>query len=346
LVIGPRWQGQWTEYCAAALRSLGHQTQMIYYDRAVEDHILAAQLRLPNGVLRKSFGAVDKRWLSLISRRTVRQVKSFAPDLVLLLKGDLLAPEFLAEIKHLAGAKLVTWWLDDPFRFRDFIPALDLIDNFFIFDRSYIPALLEHGAKAATYLPCACAIDVLRPLGLSAADRQQYGSQVSFVGCHYPQREAILSALESFELGIWGPGWRRNLPADRTALRSAYRGWATPQQAVKIYNASATCLNIHHQQTRDGGLNFRTFELAACGAFQLVDYVPGLEDLFVPGAEIVCFHEVAELCQQVRYYLDHPAERASIAARGHQRLERDHTIHVRMKTILKTVSLQTGHRLS
>lgn len=336
-VVGPHWHGQWTEYCVAALQNLGHEVSMFYYDRRFEDFWLGTRVRLsPSKNSLKLFESLNKQSLKLIHRQLLKTAKQVNPDLILLLKGVSLPYDALAELKAITGATFATWWLDDPMRYEAFVPVLPLLDYFFSFDRAYIPRVEEHGVKTAVYLPCACAVDFFHSHPLTSREQALYGNQISFVGTYYPQREEALSVLESFDLGIWGVGWQRRL--SKTAkMHSAYRGRAMPQKAGKIYQASDICINIHHEQTIDGGLNFRTFELTACNAFQIVDYVPGIEELFDVDKEIICFHDYDELRWLVRYYLDHEVERRQIAERGHKRFQQNHTIWHRMQSMMEII---------
>jgi spore maturation protein CgeB len=97
------------------------------------------------------------------------------------------------------------------------------------------------------------------------------------------------------------------------------------------------CPNVHHPQTQFGGLNTRTFEIPAAGGFELVDNVPGLEEHFDIGREIVAYSSPANFRELTEYYLSHPAERSAILERGHARVLRDHTYKQRLETILKNI---------
>jgi spore maturation protein CgeB len=85
-------------------------------------------------------------------------------------------------------------------------------------------------------------------------------------------------------------------------------------------------------------LNTRTFEVLAAGGFELVDNVPGLEENFEVGHEIVAYTSPAHFRELTEYYLAHPGDRAAIAERGRARVLRDHTYEQRLATILSTVA--------
>jgi spore maturation protein CgeB len=118
---------------------------------------------------------------------------------------------------------------------------------------------------------------------------------------------------------------------------------------VKIFNASAINFNLHSSPYHEGVnphgdyVNPRTFELAGCKAFQLVDHRTHLPDLFRVGEEVVCFSTMAEARQLTSYYLSHATERDAIAARAQARALKDHTYKQRMQAMVEAV-FQREHR--
>jgi len=112
---------------------------------------------------------------------------------------------------------------------------------------------------------------------------------------------------------------------------------------VKIYNAAKINLNLHSSTFHEGVnpigdfANPRTFEIAACGGFQLVDYRSELSELFEIGKEIICYKGIDELRSLIRYYLKNPDERIEIAAKGQLRAKRDHTFENRMREMLSII---------
>lgn len=68
-----------------------------------------------------------------------------------------------------------------------------------------------------------------------------------------------------------------------------------------------------------------------------MDDVPGLEELFEIGREIVVYKSPQHFRELADYYLAHPAERDAIMERGRARVMRDHTYEQRLRVILDTV---------
>lgn len=241
-------------------------------------------------------------------------------------------------MKALARCPLLTWWLDDPFRkpVKDLLPLYDI---FFIFDRSYMARLRAEGAPNVQFLPCASDENIYRPQVLSRMEKKRYACDVALVAWYYPKRAEMARALCDLDLSIWGRGWtsgearRLLLPAQRLIVRSSR--FIPDTVAARIYSAAKICLNIHSDQTHEAGLNLRTFEVLATGAFQLMDAVPGMEELLEPQQEIAAYHSPEEAKDLAEYYLRHPDERARIAQRGRARVLKEHTYVHRMRSLLR-----------
>jgi hypothetical protein len=120
----------------------------------------------------------------------------------------------------------------------------------------------------------------------------------------------------------------------------------------KIFNASSINFNLQSSPYHDGVnphgdyVNPRTFELAGCRAFQLVDHRTHLTDLFRVGEEAICFSTLAEARQLTSYYLSHATEREAIVARAHARALRDHTYEQRMQAMLEAGFQRERRRLT
>ncbi|VAX29997.1 hypothetical protein MNBD_NITROSPIRAE03-723, partial [hydrothermal vent metagenome] len=84
-------------------------------------------------------------------------------------------------------------------------------------------------------------------------------------------------------------------------------------------------------------VNPRTFEIAACEGFQLVDSRSEMPELFRVGEDIVCFEDLKDLRYKIRYYLNNPDERKAIARKAMERVKKDHTYELRMEEMLDLI---------
>ncbi len=342
LLIGPRprifsrdYFLPWVDYTARALRRLKNRVAVFPYRELWANspslrHRLERSPRLLSGLA---------RWRQTLRRerdqRLLRMARQLRPDLTLILKGEEMSMDLLTGLKRFTAGPLVSWWVDDPFQYPLWLENLALLDHLFIFDRSYIEPLISHGAGRVHFLPCACDETVYRPLRLTPAQRKRFGCDISFIAWYDPRRAELVKALsQEMQVGVWGGGWdspqaQSNLPNGRWI-----RGSLVPDRvASRIYNASRIGLNVHHAQTRWAGLNSRTFELLACGLFELTDRVQGMEELLTPDEEIVCYSSEEEARRLAKIYLADPSARARIALRGRERVLADHTYLQRMRRL-------------
>jgi spore maturation protein CgeB len=237
------------------------------------------------------------------------------------------------------------WFMEDYKLFVYWRAFAPLYDFFAVIQQgAFLEELAELGVKNALYLPMAALPEVHRPLrgtDLGAADRQRFGADLSFMGAGYPNRRAAFRRLTNFDLKIWGTEWDED-PVLKPHLRMKDVR-ISPEEAVRIFNAAKINLNLHSSVKAEPAVTFgdfvnpRTFEIAACGAFQLVDERGLLPELFAKG-EVATFNSLEDLKNQVDYYLKHPEERTAIAEKGLARTLKDHTYQMRMQTLLDFVA--------
>lgn len=84
-----------------------------------------------------------------------------------------------------------------------------------------------------------------------------------------------------------------------------------------------------------GAVNQRVFDAPAAGAFVLTDWRVQIEQLFDPGAEVVCFRDFDEIEPLARHYLAHPHERHRIATAARRRILAEHTYEKRVESMMR-----------
>jgi spore maturation protein CgeB len=201
-----------------------------------------------------------------------------------------------------------------------------------------IKAVEAAGAGKAIYLPVGCDPEMHKPIVLSPADKARWGSEISFVGAGYNNRVQTFASLANRNFKIWGTEWPTVPPFTHLVQEEARR--LSVEEYVNIFNASTININLHSSSERDGVepngdfVNPRTFELAAAGAFQLVDNRKYLPEMFEVGKEVITFFDRRELTEKIDYYLAHPEERVKVTTAARERVLRDHTYQQRLKQLL------------
>jgi spore maturation protein CgeB len=183
------------------------------------------------------------------------------------------------------------------------------------------------------YLPLAADPSVYKPM----RSRDQYRANVVFAGTATPRRERLLGELIEFGLALWGPGWRR------TSLRDYCRGeQLDTENFVRAYAGASVAVNIHRSAdaepaVKECGVNQRTFEVAAIGVPQVVDFRGDLERHFVDRKEVLVYRSVEEMRALVEAALQDPAAAETVAGAGRQRVLQEHTYMHRLRRLLDIV---------
>jgi spore maturation protein CgeB len=282
--------------------------------------------------------ALHQTMMGFFSNYVVSMVAEAPTDILLSMALAPVSPEALRAIRS-SGVITAIWFVEDYLRFTYWQQYAQCYDYVFTIQKgACFDAFKGAGIDNVIYLPCACDPQLHRPLELTVEEKERFGSPVSFVGAGYHNRRSMFLHLADLPFRIWGTEWPAARPFDRLVAEEGRR--VTPEEYVRIFNATDINLNLHSCPERDGVdpggdfVNPRTFELAACGAFQLVDARVHLPECFEIGKEIVVFRNLEELRTQIHYFLEHEKERKEIAQRARARALSEHTYEHRMRTML------------
>jgi spore maturation protein CgeB len=246
----------------------------------------------------------------------------------------------MADLKR-SAQHVVSWWVDNPMLYFQNYPQveaqLQLVDLLFVFDHGCFNELHDFGVLNLFHLSCACDPTIYFTKHLNSKDQKRFQCDIGLIANFYPERGELLHHMQGMDVAIWGSGWR-NLPELKSFPPDTLRAkkLAGPDVA-KVYNVARICPNIHHSQSRGGGLNMRTYEIPAAGGFELVDYIPGMEDQFELGKEMIVYHSPEHFRDLAEYYLTHEGERLDVIQRGRARVLRDHTYEQRMKKAFEAI---------
>jgi spore maturation protein CgeB len=125
---------------------------------------------------------------------------------------------------------------------------------------------------------------------------------------------------------VWGYGW----PS----------GKVSQSEMIKIFNCSKINLNLSNA-SRPGveQIKGRDFEIPGCGGFLNTGYSENINEYFNVDKEIICYRDVDDLIDKIRYYLDHDDEREEIAKAGYFRVLDEHTYEKRFLDIFKSTGV-------
>jgi spore maturation protein CgeB len=337
LVVNPIYGGSLpaAQHCTNALRQMGHR--VITFD----SQLFAEGLKLTESF---EFNDCKRRFqgglAAFLSNGVEMRVRETMPDLVLALAQAPLLPDTLKSIDKM-GIPTAFWFVEDyrvlPY-WRE--TAQHYSYTFGIQQDNFAGELKKIGVSNYAYLPTAAAPDIHTPLQLGNPEKKEFGSDLSFVGAGYFNRQLLFKGLVDYPFKIWGSDWPLLLPLAPFIQRQAAR--IDTATCVKIFNASPINLNLHSSTHQEGVVpdgdfvNPRTFEIAACNAFQLVDRRSLLGELFAED-ELETFSDIGELRGKIDHYLNDAQGRNCFAHKARQRVLAEHTYQVRMDELLATM---------
>ena len=280
---------------------------------------------------------VGRRMVEFCGEYVFALAESEKIDTLLALAQAPLDPAGLNRLRA-AGVKTAFWFVED-YRFldyfRDLAPHYDYF--FHIQGRAMEEELDKLGVEKHAYLPPAADPDTFKPIR-NEEDLAPYRCDLSFMGAGYPNRRSVFADLLDYDFSIWGDGWPLDTPLGRHVRDQGRR--IPTEETPLIFNAAKINLNLHSSVfTRDldpdgGFINPRTFEVAACGAFQLVDRRHPLSRHFEIDCEMAVFDSRKDLREKIDYYLARPAERDEIASQARTRVLAEHTYQHRMTDMM------------
>lgn len=234
---------------------------------------------------------------------------------ILITTGNiLLSYKFLSRINNLTKILFLT---DDDWQFYEFSRHYGLCADWLITTYKQNIELYErHGFNNIIFSQWGVNTDNFRPMEV------QKDIEVSLIGAPHSMREELAGYLlgHGIRLALFGNGW------EYTRHRRYSGGHLSNEEFIKAINRSK--INITTMKAGDNStlqIKGRIFEVAACRAFQLVEYNPELEEYFTSGEEIIYYKNYSDLKEKIEYYLLHEKERELIAGRAYQKAIAEHT---------------------
>lgn len=335
LVILPLYGGSLPigRYAASALRQEGHLTEVFEAPEFYSAYNALSDLKVTTDRL----DYLQNSFLNVIAQSILAKVETFEPDLVLAMAQAPLTQQALRRLRR-DGVTTAMWFVEDHDLFTYWKAFAPLYDVFAVIQKgTFFEDLEAIGQPNAVYLPLAAQPDFHKPVELNPVERRKFGSEISFMGAGYPNRRKAFRELINSDFKIWGTEWEGDHVLEPLVQLKGAR--VTPEDCVKIFNATKINLNLHSSVQADELVTFgdfvnpRTFELAACGAFQLVDQRGLMGEAFAEN-ELATFASMEELVEKIAYFSSRTEERQAFADRARARVLADHTYAQRMRTLL------------
>ncbi|MHB9013601.1 MAG: CgeB family protein [Ignavibacteriaceae bacterium] len=241
--------------------------------------------------------------------------------------------------------KTIIYFFDDPWRQKFVRHWIKYFDYFSTPDYYMFQQYRLEGIKNVIYSPFGFNSSIYKKLDIE----KKY--DVSFIGGYSPFRNWVKHLLEKegIRLNIFGRGWGKS------------GRWISQDEMIRVFNQSKINLNLSNSSSYD--ISFliwslpsfknikqllllkknkeqvkgRHFEINACGGFQLSYFIPGLNQIYEIDKEIAVYEDVRQLPGEIKFFLNNDELRNSIANRGYEHSQREHTAQLYLKNLVEQV---------
>lgn len=336
IITGTNWYGNLVENCQEGFNKNGIKSYIIKYNsykifsHFIDNFTLYNLIKTFYHAIKNLFARLYSIYFNIKLILISLYIK---PELIFVIKGEIVFKNTILLLKN-KKIKIVTWWQDDPTKYKYLLNQYKFYDEFFIFDMSYSEELSKHYVKNVTWLPFAFNESLLPKRNRSRGTKD---FDIIFVGFASSERIAFFENIVKlgFKIKLIGNHWKKSkLLSDKATLLPNI----SPEETFKHYNNAKIGINVNHEQSITG-VNGRTFELCGFGVFQVTDFRKDLTNLYNIGEEVVIYENIDDLLSKITYYLKNDAEREKIASAGMKRTIINHTYQKRMRYVIEKLGL-------
>ncbi|MEK7019283.1 CgeB family protein [Bacillus sp. FSL R9-9410] len=272
---------------------------------------------------------------------------TFHPDIVFTLLGNHIPQKAIQYLKN-RNIKLAVWLTEDPFYIDTSLLQLNNFDFIFTIDSEALKYYTSLGYTNVYHLPLATNIDIFKP-GLK---NSTYKSEVLFIGYPYPTRVKLIQFLlekTPYHYTIIGQHWRNKLFKKWRNHRriKIIEEWIPPQEVAFYYNNASLILNPHRSylfpqnknRVKSNTINNRTFDIAACQGFQIIEEKSDLSSFFNKD-EIISYNSFDDCLNKISFHLNDTILKGLMVEKIHTKVITQHTFHERINFITAILQSQ------
>ena len=227
-----------------------------------------------------------------INRNLERRIDEIDPDAIIFFKGDMISTEVISELSNSWSIYL---FYPDTYKFPLLLSGRLPYFNAIYTASNNIGPYYNMGARKVVTVPWACDPNFHRKIEIE----KKYNT--TFIGTAYIERRRIIRNLE--DVDVFGDFW---YGFGKNAHKSV-----NGEDFIRTINQSHINLNLQAKiSVLADAPTMRTFEIAACGGFQISDSMPSLKKYF---PILPTFEDISELKDLINYYLENPGESEEIA---------------------------------
>jgi len=321
LYAGPMGERATALYRLWALQRLGQETVLLNMQRWTELGGIRGKVAFR---LATMLGTGPLVWS--FNREVLRMAREHKPDVMWGDKLVYMLPKTLDALRAM-GIVTVNYNIDNPFGPRRdpgwglYMKCIPHYDLHVVQRDQNVVDYKAHGGRDVVKIQTAYepTLQFPPPAGWSDKDRDR---EVSFIGTPYDERPAFLRRLKR-EFGV---------PVSVRGARWMWERRLKPNEMKEIFAGDEIYLKEYREAIWKAKINLsflthsnqdefahKSFEIAGCGGFLLVERSEGHAARFVEDEEAVFFSTIEECAEKIRRYLPDEAARKRIAAAGQAR---------------------------
>ena len=309
-------------------KKLGHKTQQIIVNApflqkkwAEENNIKLSSIYdkiIPKIPLLR--GKYRHQWETEV---LLSQINKFKPDVIYMMDPVYLPANFLKKIKK--STKLLVGQIASPLSGKEQFEPFDLIISSL---PNLVKTINQWGIKSE-YVPLG-----FEPQVIKRIPQQKPKYNITFIGGltkNHTSRIELLNTLGSqLKIDFFGYGMKF-LRSDLPYLK--YHGEVWGKEMYQKLMQSKITINNHIDVAQNYANNMRLFEATGCGTLLLTDQKQNLHQYFDVGKEVVDYHDLNNLIDQLKILLNNDKLRKNIALAGQKKTLKSHTYLQRIKKI-------------
>ena len=296
---------QWPENVQASLSD--HKTELFLYNKRTVSDIF-------HKIVHRK-----KRYV-YVAEQLKKRIQKFSPDLIFFVSCFFMPQECFDILDSFPNIPKIGW-VGDAFGEEQHNKA-NKLSALFCSDTGYLETTKDWPCKSF-FLPLCANETVFKNEHLSRKEPP------FFVGVGNEKRIEFLSAIQD-KIVIYGAGW----PVDKLSQHEVHNKKISPQIVQGFINRTIAPINLTFSKNNINGMNFRTFEVSACGGLIMSNDCKDLERCYRIGEEAVVYKTPEDLNNLVHDIIQHPDKYQKIAEAGYQRTLKEHTYRKRMEQML------------
>ncbi|MEP6794885.1 MAG: glycosyltransferase [Saprospiraceae bacterium] len=315
---------------ASAFNDLGHDVICFDLNGTIRRHIKLGRA----GRIIHNFLPLEA-WVRKGNRELAIRIKDYQPDQIIISGHVELTYGTIAFVKTiLPNLKVTLFWPDPLINLTQHeLNLARLLDKLVSYSKNTLQVFNQLGFGHTEWMPFAGDIKFL---GEAEINNTEFIYDLAFIGAWRPEREkaieAISRSMPHLNFKVIGTSWEKNVK-NKGILKHVKISSIFGQEYGNLIRQSRINLNII-DDTNFPAANMRFFEIPAAGGLQLSSSCPEQDDIFLHEEHIYYYKNELDLCEMIKYILEHKEQASEARKKGHELAITEHTYLHRVQKLL------------